>query len=159
MSVLDLFAREPVTDRDGISHSLRTVILWVLRHGASRPGDAGRMPDCGVGTTLRPVAVAFVVFGFFAGAWAVATVDIERTFHLTDAGLGALLAAGIVAATAVAAIGGAVTDRFGARSLVDARAGASGACCSSAEASAPHLVLFVPGAAGWQWPRAGSSTS
>jgi len=65
------------------------------------------MPDCRVPTTLRPVAVAFIVFGFFAGAWAVATVDIERTFGLGDAALGALLAAGIIAATAVAAIGGA----------------------------------------------------
>ena len=52
-------------------------------------------------TTLRPVAVAFVVFGFFAGAWAVATVDSERTFRLPDTGLGAILAAGILAAPAV----------------------------------------------------------
>jgi len=73
------------------------------------------VPNCPVTTTLRPVAVAFIVFGFFAGAFAVATFDIERTFHLTDAGLGALLAAGVIAATALAAIGGAVTDRFGAR--------------------------------------------
>ncbi|MDP9333922.1 MAG: hypothetical protein M3Q30_11545, partial [Actinomycetota bacterium] len=65
-------------------------------------------------TTLRPVVASFVVFGVFAGAWAVATVDIERAFHLTDTGLGALLAAGIIAATAVAAIGGAITDRWGA---------------------------------------------
>ena len=38
----------------------------------------------------------------------VAVVDIERTFGLSDAQLGFLLAAGIVAATAVAAVGGAV---------------------------------------------------
>jgi nitrate/nitrite transporter NarK len=79
--------------------------------------------DCDVASTsespsLTPVAVAFVVFGVFAGAWAVATVDIERTFHLTDTGLGALLAAGIIAATAVTAIGGTVTDRFGAAGSV-----------------------------------------
>ncbi len=93
--------------------------------------------------TLRPVAVAFVVFGFFAGAWAVATVDIERTFHLTDAGLGALLAAGIIAATAVTAIGGTVTDRYGAgRSLTVALVLWGGLL--TLEAVAPHLVLFVP---------------
>jgi MFS family permease len=93
--------------------------------------------------SLTPVAVAFVVFGFFAGAWAVATVDIERTFHLTDTGLGALLAAGIIAATAVTAIGGTVTDRFGAgRSLTIALL--AWGSFLVLEALAPHLVLFVP---------------
>jgi MFS family permease len=101
------------------------------------------MPDCGVPTTLRPVAVAFFVFGVFAGGWAVATVDVERTFHLTDTGLGALLAAGIIAATVVAAIGGAITDRWGAgRSLT--RALVVWGAFLAFEAAAPHLVLFVP---------------
>jgi MFS family permease len=101
------------------------------------------MRDCGVPTTMRPVAVAFLVFGFFAGGWAVATVDIEHTFRLTDAGLGALLAAGIIAATALAAIGGALTDRWGAgRSL--ARGLVLWGALLVVEASAPHLVLFVP---------------
>jgi MFS family permease len=96
-----------------------------------------------VPTSLRPVAVAFFVFGIFAGGWAVATVDIERTFHLTDAGLGALLAAGIVAATAVAAVGGAITDRWGAgRSLTRALVGWG--ALLTLEAAAPHLVFFVP---------------
>jgi MFS family permease len=94
-------------------------------------------------TSLRPVAVAFVVFGFFAGGWAVATVDIERTFRLTDTGLGALLAAGIIAATAVTAIGGTVTDRYGAgRSLTIALIGWG--ALLALEAVAPHLVFFVP---------------
>jgi MFS family permease len=101
------------------------------------------MPDCTVPTTLRPVVASFVVFGFFAGAWAVATVDIERTFHLSDSGLGALLAAGIIAATAVAAIGGAITDRWGAgRSLT--RAIVIWGALLVLEAAAPHLVWFVP---------------
>ena len=51
--------------------------------------------------TLRPVAGAFLVFGSFAGAWAVAVIDIERTFGLSDAELGAVLAIGIVLAAAV----------------------------------------------------------
>ncbi len=101
------------------------------------------MRDCGVSTSLRPVAVAFFVFGFFAGGWAVATVDIERTFHLSDAGLGALLAAGIVSATTLAAIGGAITDRWGAgRSL--ARALTIWGALLVVEAAAPHIALFVP---------------
>ena len=107
------------------------------------------MPDCRVPaslrspTSLRPVAVSFFVFGLFGGGWAVATVDIERTFHLTDTGLGALLATGIVAATAVAAIGGAITDRWGAgRSLT--RALVVWGAFLTLEAAAPHLALFVP---------------
>lgn len=94
-------------------------------------------------TTLRPVAVAFVVFGFFAGAWAVATVDIERTFRLTDTGLGAILAAGVIAATAVTAIGGTVTDRFGAGHTLTLALVLWGSLLAL-EAGAPHLVLFVP---------------
>jgi MFS family permease len=96
-----------------------------------------------VPTTLRPVAVAFVVFGILGGAWAVAPLDIEHTFGLSNAGLGVLLAAGIIGATAVAAFGGAVTDRWGA--------GRSLACALVlwglflvGEAFAPHLVFFVP---------------
>ena len=100
------------------------------------------MPDCTVPTTLRPVVASFVVFGFFAGAWAVATVDIERTFHLSDTGLGALLAAGIIAATAVAAIGGAITDRWGAGPSLTRALVVWGALLAL-EAAAPHLVLFV----------------
>ena len=93
-------------------------------------------------TTLRPVAVAFVVFGVFAGAWAVATVDIERTFRLSDGGLGALLAAGIVAGTVVAAFGGAVTDRYGARRSLTFALVAWGSLLFT-EAAAPHLAVFV----------------
>ena len=100
------------------------------------------MPDCNVPNTMRPVVASFVVFGFFAGAWAVATVDIERAFHLTDTGLGALLAAGIIAATAVAAIGGAITDRWGAgRSLTCALV--VWGVLLGLEAAAPRLPLFV----------------
>jgi MFS family permease len=100
------------------------------------------MPDCNVPTTLRPVVASFVAFGFFAGAWAVATVDIERTFHLSDTGLGAVLAAGIIAATAVAAIGGAITDRWGAGPSLTRALVVWGALLAL-EAAAPHLVLFV----------------
>jgi MFS family permease len=96
-----------------------------------------------VPTTLRPVAVAFVVFGVLGGAWAVAPVDIERTFGLSDAGLGLLLAGGIIGATAVAAFGGAITDRWGAGRTL-ARALVLWGVLLAAEAFAPHLVVFVP---------------
>jgi MFS family permease len=63
--------------------------------------------------TLRPVVGAFVVFGSFAGAWAVAVLDVERSFGLSDAELGVILALGIVLAAALNAVGGALTDRWG----------------------------------------------
>ena len=92
---------------------------------------------------LRPVAAAFVGFGFFAGSFAVAAIDIERTFRLSDAGLGFLLAVGILTATAIAAIGGALTDRIGASALF-VRALAVWGALLLVEAGAPNLVLFVP---------------
>ena len=101
------------------------------------------MPNCTVPTTLRPVAAAFIVFGLFAGALAVATVDLERTFGLSDGALGALLTAGILAATAVAAFGGAVTDRFGAARTLTTALVLWGVFVVS-EAAAPHLAVFVP---------------
>jgi MFS family permease len=64
--------------------------------------------------TLRPVAGAFILLGSFAGALAVAVIDIKRTFGLSDAGLGLVLALGILLAAGVNAVGGALTDRWGA---------------------------------------------
>jgi MFS family permease len=63
--------------------------------------------------TLRPVVGAFVVFGAFWGAWAIAVIDVQHSFGLSDAELGALLALGIVFAAALNAVGGALTDRWG----------------------------------------------
>ena len=94
-------------------------------------------------SSLKPVAAGFVVFGFFAGAFAVAAIDIERTFHLSDAELGLLLATGIVAATAIAAVGGIVTDRWGA-GVTLARALIIWGSLLAVEAFAPHIGLFAP---------------
>jgi hypothetical protein len=46
--------------------------------------------------TLSPIAGAFVLYGAFAGAWAVSVLDITRTFDLSDTGLGVMLAIGIL---------------------------------------------------------------
>jgi MFS family permease len=64
-------------------------------------------------TTLTPIVGAFLLYGAFAGAWAVSVLDITRTFDLSDAGLGVMLAIGILFAAALNAIGGALTDRWG----------------------------------------------
>jgi MFS family permease len=64
--------------------------------------------------TLRPVGGAFLIFGAYMGAWAVAVLDIQRTFGLSDTGLGLVLAIGILLAAGLNAVGGALTDRWGA---------------------------------------------
>jgi MFS family permease len=95
-----------------------------------------------VRSSLRPVAAAFVVFGLYGGAFAVAAIDIEQAFDLTDAGLGFLLAAGIITGTAVAAVGGILTDRWGA-GVTLARALLVWGGLLAAQALAPHLGLFA----------------
>src|SRR5215210_1810875 len=96
-----------------------------------------------VAAALRPLAASFVVFGVFAGAWAVAAVDVERTFALSDTGLGFLLAAGIGGATAVAVFGGALTDRWGSRATLSV-ALCAWALLLALGAAAPGLAVFAP---------------
>jgi MFS family permease len=100
------------------------------------PSRARRAP------TLRPVAGAFVVFGTFAGAWAVAVIDIERAFGLSDAGLGIVLAVGILLAAALNAIGGALTDRWGP-SVALARSLAIWSALLVTFAVAPNVAVFA----------------
>jgi MFS family permease len=88
------------------------------------------------------VAAAFVAFGLYGGAFAVAAIDIERTFDLSDAGLGFLLAAGIITGTAVAAVGGILTDRWGAGATLTRALVAWGGFLL-AQALAPHLAMFT----------------
>jgi MFS family permease len=93
--------------------------------------------------TLRPVAAAFITFGLFGGAWAVAAVDVEKTFGLTDAQLGLLLAAGILSGTLVATIAGALTDRWGARVALSAGL-LMWATLVAVQSVSPRLALFAP---------------
>ena len=109
-------------------------------------------------SSLRPVAAGFIVFGFYAGAFAVAAIDIERTFHLSDAELGFLLAAGIIAATGVAAVGGIITDRWGA-GVTLARALIIWGSLLGVEAIAPHIGAVRPGVHARDRGRRAASTS
>ena len=91
-------------------------------------GDGQQLPRRRRGVTLRPVVGAFVVFGSFAGAWAVAVH--RRRAHASGSPtreLGAMLAVGIVLAAAVNAVGGALTDRWGSSVALDPVARRSGA--------------------------------
>ena len=94
-------------------------------------------------SSLRPVAAGFLVFGFYAGAFSVAAINLERSFHLSDAELGFLLATGIIAATVIAAIGGIVTDRWGA-GVTLARGLIIWGSLLIVEAIAPHIAVFAP---------------
>jgi MFS family permease len=96
-----------------------------------------------VKTSLRPVAASFIIFGTYGGAWAVAAVDVERAFNLTDLQLGLLLAGGILAATGVAAFGGAISDKIGAGRALS-RSLFVWAALVAVEALAPHIGVFAP---------------
>jgi MFS family permease len=65
-----------------------------------------------------PVVAAFVTFGLFWGSWAVMVFNIQRTFTLSDADLGLLLALAIAVAGASSAVTGHLANRVGARRLL-----------------------------------------
>jgi len=65
--------------------------------------------------SLRPVAVAFVVFGAFWGSWAIAAIDVERFLGMSHAGLGTVLAIAVVGGTVANAVGGTLAERHGTR--------------------------------------------
>jgi MFS family permease len=76
--------------------------------------EARERPLAGAG----PVVVAFVLFGFFWGSWAVMLFDIQHAFHLNDAQLGLLLAVAIAVAGVSSAGTAHLADRVGARRLL-----------------------------------------
>jgi MFS family permease len=64
------------------------------------------------------VIAAFVTFGLFWGSWAVMVFDIQRTFALSDAGLGVLLALAVALAGASSAVMAHLANHVGARRLL-----------------------------------------
>ena len=96
--------------------------------------------------TLRPVAWTFGAFGAFWGTWAVAAIDAERRLHLSDGGLGLLLAVSIVAGGLVAAAFGGATHRLGTARALSIALTVWGACVLGAAAApgrAGFFLLFV----------------
>lgn len=59
------------------------------------------------------MSAAFFVFGVFWGGWAVATLDVERSLHLSNAGFGALISVALLGASAGNAAGGPASERWG----------------------------------------------
>jgi MFS family permease len=92
--------------------------------------------------SLRPVAATFLVFGSFFGAWAVAVLDVRDAFDLTDAGIAVIISAGILLAAAINAVGGALTDRWGA-GVALARALVSWSLLLVLAAVSPNAAVFA----------------
>jgi MFS family permease len=67
---------------------------------------------------VGPVVAAFVTFGLFWGSWAVMVFNIQRTFRLSDAQLGFVLALAIALAGVSSAVMGHLAYRVGARRLL-----------------------------------------
>jgi MFS family permease len=64
------------------------------------------------------VVATFVTFGVFWGSWAVMVFNIQRTFALSDAELGLVLALAIAVAGASSAVMAHLANRVGARRLL-----------------------------------------
>ena len=62
---------------------------------------------------LRPVGSAFIGFGAFFGAWAVITVDLERSLGIGHGAFGLLLAVALAGSAGVNAATGPLTERWG----------------------------------------------
>jgi MFS family permease len=67
---------------------------------------------------MGPVIAAFITFGLFWGSWAVMVFNIQRTFALSDAGLGVLLAVAVALAGASSAVMAHLANRVGARRML-----------------------------------------
>ncbi len=67
---------------------------------------------------MRPVVAAFSTFGLFWGSWAVMVFNLQRTFHLSDAALGGILALAIALAGASSAVMAPLANRVGARRML-----------------------------------------
>ncbi len=67
---------------------------------------------------LGPVVAAFITFGLFWGSWAVMVFNLQRTFGVSDAELGLVLALAISLAGATSAVMAHLAHRVGARRLL-----------------------------------------
>jgi MFS family permease len=67
---------------------------------------------------MGPVVAAFITFGLFWGSWAVMVFNLQRTFALSDAELGFVLALAIALAGASSAVMAHLANRVGARRLL-----------------------------------------
>jgi len=67
---------------------------------------------------MGPVVAAFITFGLFWGSWAVMVFNLQRTFAISDAELGFVLALAIAIAGASSAVMAHLANRVGARRML-----------------------------------------
>jgi MFS family permease len=63
--------------------------------------------------SVGAVRASFLALGLFWGSWAVSIADVQRTFHLSDGTLGALLAVAVGVAAVTGAVAGHRAERWG----------------------------------------------
>ena len=89
-----------------------------------RPKATDRLAGVRRGTSLRPVAAAFVCFGVFWGTWAVSVLDIKATLGVSNGAFGLVLSVALLAAAAANVVAGPLSERWGTgRTLAGALAG------------------------------------
>lgn len=86
--------------------------------------------------------MAFVVFGFFWGGWAVAAADVERDLGLSHAALGLLLSISLAGAAAANAVAGVLAERHGTTRIL-AGAFALWSLCLATGAGARSTAAFA----------------
>jgi hypothetical protein len=96
--------------------------------------------------SLRPVALSFLCFGSFWGAWAVSTADIKATLGASDAAFGGLLSLALLAAAAVNVVAGSLAERWGTGASLARSLASWGLLLAAGAVTDPALafaVLFV----------------
>jgi len=63
--------------------------------------------------SLRPIALTFLCFGAFWGAWAVSVADVKAFLDVSDGGFGLVLSAALLAAVVANAVAGSLAERWG----------------------------------------------
>jgi len=82
-------------------------------------GAGGSISRLGaVARALRPVASVFAGLGFFVGAWAVVTADVERALGFGASGFGLVLAVALAGSAMVNALAGGWAERWGTRRVL-----------------------------------------
>ena len=92
---------------------------------------------------LRPLALVFVGFGSFWGAWAVAAADVERSLGVSHGGFGLLLSFALAGAAVANAVVGSLTERWGTTVMLRRTLGVW-AVSLAVGAAVPGLALAAP---------------
>ena len=91
--------------------------------------------------SLRPVALSFLCFGTFWGAWGVSAADIKAALGVSDAVFGVVLSLALLGAAAVNAVTGSLTERWGTATALSCSLAAWGLLLTAGAVTDPPLAL------------------